>query len=109
VYAYRFSYVATSLKEPGAQHATDIPFFFDTAAIKYGSKTTARDAAMARAMSAYLVNFARRGDPNGAGLPAWPRYARASDEIMDFAGNGKPVAEKDPWGMDIDTAQATRQ
>jgi para-nitrobenzyl esterase len=109
LYAYRFSYVATSVKEPGAQHATDIPFFFDTAAIKYGGKTSARDRAMGRAMSAYLVNFAKHGDPNGAGLPAWPRYTRANDELMDFAGNGKPVAGKDPWGIEIDAAQASRQ
>ncbi len=109
VYAYRFSYVAASVKAPGAQHATDIPFFFDTAAIKYGSKTTARDRAMGRAMSAYLVNFAKHGDPNGAGLPAWPLYTRAGDALMDFAANGKPVAGKDPWGMEIDAAQAARQ
>jgi para-nitrobenzyl esterase len=113
VYAYRFSYVAESAvsaqTEPGAQHASDIPFFFDTAAIKYGGKATPRDAYMAKAMSAYLVNFAKRGDPNGAGLPAWPSYTRASDAIMEFAPNGKPAAGKDPWGMDIDAAQATRQ
>jgi para-nitrobenzyl esterase len=109
VYAYRFSYVAGSVKAPGAQHATDIPFFFDTAAIKYGPQTSARDRAMGKAMSAYLVNFAKRGDPNGAGLPAWPAYARTSDEIMDFAAGGKPVAGKDPWGSEIDAAQATRQ
>jgi para-nitrobenzyl esterase len=108
VYAYRFSYVAESISEPGAQHATDIPFFFDTAAIKYGDKTTRRDRAMSRAMSIYLVNFAKRGDPNGAGLPAWPPYARAGDEIMDFAGNAKPQAGKDPWGSEIEAAQAAR-
>jgi len=108
VYAYRFSYVAESLREQGAQHATDIPFFMDTAAIKYGDKTSARDRAMSRAMSTYLVNFAKHGDPNGAGLPAWPRYARASDAIMDFAVAGKPVAGKDPWGSEIDAAQAAK-
>ncbi|MGB9108336.1 MAG: carboxylesterase family protein, partial [Telluria sp.] len=109
VYAYRFSYVAESLDEAGAQHATDIPFFFDTAAIKYGDKATARDAGMGRAMSAYLVNFAKRGDPNGPGLPAWPRYARDLDAIMDFAPSGLPVAGKDPWGSEIDAAQAAHQ
>jgi len=108
VYAYRFSYVAESLNEQGAQHATDIPFFMDTAGIKYGDKTSARDRAMSRAMSTYLVNFAKHGDPNGAGLPAWPRYARASDAIMDFAAKGKPVAGKDPWGTEIDAAQAAK-
>ncbi|MFC5548373.1 carboxylesterase/lipase family protein [Massilia aerilata] len=108
VYAYRFSYVAESLNEQGAQHASDIPFFMDTAAIKYAGKTTARDRAMGKAMSSYLVNFAMRGDPNGKGLPAWSRYARASDAIMDFAATGEPVAVKDPWGREIDAAQAAR-
>ena len=104
VYAYRFSYVAESLGEPGAQHATDIPFFFDTQAIKYAEKTTARDNAMGKTISAYLVNFARTGNPNGAGLTEWPRYSRAGDQIVDFTDSGKAVAQKDPWGAEIDAA-----
>jgi len=104
VYAYRFSYVAESLGEPGAQHATDIPFFFDTQAIKYAEKTTARDKAMGKTMSSYLVNFARTGNPNGAGLIVWPRYSPAKDEIVNFTDSGKAVAQKDPWGAEIDAA-----
>jgi para-nitrobenzyl esterase len=107
VYAYRFSYVAESLREPGAQHATDIPFFFDTQAIKYADQTTARDNAMGKTISAYLVNFARTGDPNGTGLTGWPRYSRASDEIVDFTDGGMAVAQKDPWGAEIDAAPAS--
>jgi para-nitrobenzyl esterase len=106
VYAYRFSYVAESLGQPGAQHATDIPFFFDTQAIKYGEQTTARDNAMGKTISAYLVNFAKTGNPNGTGLPEWPRYSRAKDEIVDFTDGGKAVAQKDPWGAEIDAAVA---
>jgi len=107
VYAYRFSYVADSVAKPGAGagHATDIPYFFDTVAIKYGAPASARDIAVGKAMSTYMVNFAKRGDPNGAGLPAWPRYARASDRLMDFSAGGKPVAQKDPWGAEIDAAR----
>ena len=104
VYAYRFSYVAESLGQPGAQHASDIPFFFDTQAIKYGEKTTARDNAMGKTISTYLVNFARTGNPNGAGLTEWPRHSRANDEIVDFTDSGKAVAQKDPWGAEIDAA-----
>lgn len=107
VYAYRFSYVAQSIAVPGAKHATDIPFFFDTAGVKYGAQSTARDLAMGKAISAYLVNFAKRGNPNGPKLPAWPRYRAESDEIMDFAATGKPVALKDPWGAEIDAARQT--
>jgi para-nitrobenzyl esterase len=106
VYAYRFSYVAESLGQPGAQHATDIPFFFDTQAIKYAEKTTARDNEMGKTISTYLVNFAKTGNPNGAGLAEWPRYTRAKDEIVDFAESGKAVAQKDPLGAEIDATAA---
>ena len=106
VYAYRFSYVADSIpdadKRAGAQHASDIPYFFDTVAVKYGDAASPKDVRMGHAMGAYLVNFARRGDPNGAGLPAWPRYARARDVLMDFGADGAPLALKDPWGREID-------
>lgn len=110
VYAYRFSYVADSVAKPGggAGHATDIPFFFDTVAVKYGAQASDRDIAVGKAMGTYLVNFAKRGDPNGGGLPAWPRYTRAGDELMDFAADGKPVALKDPWAAEIDAAHAAR-
>ncbi|WP_428027872.1 carboxylesterase/lipase family protein [Altererythrobacter sp.] len=104
VYEYRFSYVAESVGQPGAQHATDIPFFFDTTAIKYGEDTTARDVAMGKTISAYLVNFVKDGDPNGEGLPLWPRYDRDSDVIMDFSEEGEAVAQEDPWGPEIDAA-----
>lgn len=111
VWAYRFSYVADSVSKPGAGagHATDIPFFFDTVAVKYGAQATSKDVAVGKAMSTYMVNFAKRGDPNGAGLPAWPRYTRSEDRIMDFSASGKPVALKDPWGGEIDAAAASRR
>jgi para-nitrobenzyl esterase len=107
VYAYRFSYVAESVGQPGAQHATDIPFFFDTQAIKYAERTTDRDNAMGKTISAYLANFAKTANPNGPGLPEWPRYSRAKDEIVDFTDSGKAVAQKDPWGAEMDAAAAT--
>jgi para-nitrobenzyl esterase len=95
-YAYRFSYVATALNKSGADHASDIPFFFDTQDIKYGGATTARDNAMGDVISDYVVNFAKTGNPNGSGLPKWPRYGSTADMIMNFAEDGKAVAEKDP-------------
>ena len=102
VWDYRFSYVADSVGQPGAQHATDIPFFFDNAAIKYGAQTTPKDVAMGKTISAYIVNFAKTGNPNGAGLPAWPKYDPANDSLMDFSAAGKAEPGKDPWGAEID-------
>ncbi|TCP37455.1 carboxylesterase family protein [Sphingomonas sp. BK235] len=104
VWEYRFSYVASSIDRAGAQHATDIPFFFDTAAIKYGAETSARDRAIARVMSGYLANFVKRGDPNGAGLPRWPRYDPSGDVLLDFSAAGTAVPGRDPWGAEIERA-----
>jgi para-nitrobenzyl esterase len=106
VWEYRFSYVADSLGQTGATHASDIPFFFDNAAIKYGDKTTAKDIDMGKTISAYIVNFAKTGDPNGSGLAEWPKYDPATDELIDFTEAAKAVAEKDPLGAEIDEAQA---
>lgn len=103
---YRFSYVAESLNKTGADHAAEIPWFFDTVAVKYGDKTTPRDLAMAKTVSSYIVNFAKKGDPNGPGLPAWSRFDRAGDQLLDFEAGGKAVLKKDPLGPTIDAAPA---
>lgn len=105
VWYYRFSYVADSVGKPGAQHATDIPFFFDTQAIKYGDKTTAKDNRVGKLITAYLVNFAKTGNPNGPGLTNWPRYTAGTDILLDFTDVGTAVAQRDPWGAEIDAAE----
>jgi para-nitrobenzyl esterase len=96
VYEYRFSYVADSIGSTGARHASDIPFFFDTTAIRYGAATTAKDVRMGKAMSGYLVNFAKTGNPNGSGLATWPVYSPGNDILMNFGADGQARAERDP-------------
>lgn len=106
VYQWRFSYVAESMRKewPGAPHATDIPFAFNTVAARYGKDLTENDAAAARAMHAYWVAFAKHGKPEVAGQPRWPVYEEKSDIIMDLTHNG-PVAGPDPWKARLDLAQ----
>ena len=113
-YEYRFSYVAASMCGQwlaGAPHATEIPYVFDTVAVKYGKDLTAQDEAIAQTANSYWVNFARSGDPNGPGLPRWPRYSAARDELMDFTARGVAVGESDPWKarLDVTAAQAPTQ
>ena len=102
-YEYRFSYVAESIRNkiPGALHATEIPFVFDTVAAKYGADLTPADEAAAKQANAYWINFAKTGDPNGAGLPHWPAYSAANDELLNFTDQG-PVAQADPWKVRLD-------
>ena len=51
-------------------------------------------------------SFAKTGDPNGPGLPHWPRYGGKTDAIMDFSPDG-PKGGADPFKARFDvTAEA---
>ena len=106
-YEYRFSYVAESKRKewPGALHATEIPYVFDTVKAVYGDKLAPADEAIAKQANAYWVNFAKNGDPNGSGLPTWPAYSVAGDQLMNFTTEG-PVAMADPWKQRLDLIAA---
>lgn len=97
-YYYRFSYVAQALRNAdtkGAGHASEIPYFFDTVGIKYGAATTAGDQAIGRIASGYLVNFVKKGDPDGAGLPVWGRYDPARSAMLDIGAEGGAAVIQD--------------
>ena len=103
-YNYRFSYVAKSIRKPGqgAPHASEIPYVFDTVAAKYGKALAPDDEAIAKAANSYWVNFAKTSDPNGPGLPHWPRFDPAKDTIMNFTEQKGPVGGPDPWKAKLD-------
>lgn len=110
-YEFRFSYVAESMRNQwkrGAPHATEIPFVFDTVTARYGKDLTPADQAIARAANTYWVNFAKTGNPNGAGLPEWPAYKPDSDQLMDFAIGG-PAAKPDPLKTRLDLIERLAQ
>jgi para-nitrobenzyl esterase len=107
-YEYRFSYVASSMRKQwtGAPHATEIPFVFDTVAARYGKDLTDEDEKTARAANTYWANFAKTGDPNGVGLPKWPRYDPVQDMLVNFTENG-PLVQPDPWKKRLDLVEPT--
>jgi para-nitrobenzyl esterase len=106
-YEYRFSYVAESMRKQwkGAPHATEIPFVLDTVEARYEKALTPADKAIAKAANAYWVNFAKTGNPNGAGLPDWPVYSPATDILMDFRAPA-PLAYADPWKVRLDLVES---
>lgn len=106
-YLYRFGYVAESMRQkwPGAPHATEIPYVFDTVDAKYGKELAPSDEAIAQAMNSYWVAFAKTGDPSSGNAVAWPRYSPATDMLLEFTGHG-PVAEADPWKPRLDVTSS---
>jgi para-nitrobenzyl esterase len=77
-YVYRFEhrppFPAGSVRADwGASHFAELWYVFDHLDQESWAWTPA-DRRLADAMAGYWVNFARRGDPNGPGRPAWPRF-----------------------------------
>jgi para-nitrobenzyl esterase len=101
---YRFGYVAESLrpKPGGAEHSTELPYLFGTLDVRYGAAATPKDRAMADIFMGYIATFARTGDPNRGGLPAWPRYDAAKSELMLFTGDAAATIQSDGWKSRLD-------
>jgi len=58
----------------GAYHGAEISYAFDTLGSRPTWAVTRDDHLIAQTMSRYWANFIKTGNPNGAGLPSWPRY-----------------------------------
>ena len=65
--------VATS-RDIGARHAGEIEYVFGALQSLPKVPWEASDRTLSDVMTTYWANFARSGDPNGAGLAKWPRY-----------------------------------
>ena len=75
----------------GAYHSGDLVYVFGNVGL-VGLDWTEWDHELSRVVSQYWANFARTGDPNGDGLPSWPRYEIATDESLEFGSAVKAVA-----------------
>jgi para-nitrobenzyl esterase len=108
VYRYRFSYVQTAMRErlrTGAPHGGEIAFVFGTLAVRPGSTLSPEDQAVSRMAQSYWINFAKTGDPNAAGLPAWPRHDPSKDLIFEFHPDGTARAVPDVRKARLDVMQ----
>jgi para-nitrobenzyl esterase len=109
VYLYRFSYVAESQRgtQNGTLHAFEIPYTMNIPAALTGDKTTPDDRAMGALASAYWVDFAKAGNPNGAGRVDWPRHRAGVERVMHFTNDGAVVGT-DPFQKRLDLVERAR-
>jgi para-nitrobenzyl esterase len=62
------------LAAPGVFHAAEITYVFNNYEYPRGWTWQDTDRALGKTMSSYWTIFAKTGNPNGAGLPAWEAY-----------------------------------
>jgi para-nitrobenzyl esterase len=104
VYLYRFDWdEERGGKRLGAFHGLEIPLVFGNLNLRLGSsplrlvltkKAARRAEPLSEQMMSYWTNFAKTGDPNGPGLPLWPRYEpeRKLRLHLDAPVSAAPVA-----------------
>jgi para-nitrobenzyl esterase len=106
-FLYRYGYVPDAAKGAvsGAGHDAEMEMVFANPDLRWHAPWSARDAAMARTMQSHWINFATSGDPNGAGLPAWPAYDAKDAAQMNF-GPGDAKAQKHYNRQRLDAIEA---
>ncbi|MAU70649.1 MAG: carboxylesterase [Pseudozobellia sp.] len=108
-YVYHFSYVTKTMRDNlkyGAPHASEIAYVFNNLGARWGNpEKTNEDIDVAKALNTYWANFAKTGNPNGAGLTQWPVYDSEETQLLEIERNGSRVAKKDPKKERLDIIQ----
>jgi para-nitrobenzyl esterase len=81
----------------GAVHSAEIEYAMGNLALNKVFGWTPDDHKVSATMQGYFVNFIKTGDPNGAGLPTWPRgNATASGPVQRIRIDVDTRAEAEP-------------
>jgi para-nitrobenzyl esterase len=87
VYVYNFNRKlpsATAANDFGAFHTGEVPYAYNNLQKVKNRPFTKADYELADQMSSYWANFAKTGNPNGAGLNQWPVYQKQTKQIMQL-------------------------
>lgn len=87
-YLYYFKRVPPGQPNYGAFHSSEFGYALHTLKL-WDRPFTEVDFKLEEAMSSYWVNFAKTGDPNGEGLPAWPAFKENNPQIVELGDEVK--------------------
>ena len=104
--------VPATAADVGARHAGEIEYVFGALDTVADAPWEPADRQLSDLMTTYWSNFARTGDPNGPGLPTWPRHARQDGfpvMHLDATSRSAPDALRSRYvGLDAILSAPTR-
>jgi para-nitrobenzyl esterase len=91
VYEYQFDHAIAG--RPATQHSAEVPYVFGNLLPGgfLGGPYVDQDHRISGVMQQYWTHFAKTGDPNGPGLPKWPKFDAKTRAFLEFTDSG-PVA-----------------
>lgn len=96
-WVYQLDWRSRAEPQLRAFHTLDIPLFFGTTALSEARSGDDADAqAISRRMMDLLIAFARTGNPQHDGLPAWPQYQLPQRQTLVLDDHCR--IENDPRG-----------
>lgn len=92
VYTYYFDRAIPWPQHPqyGAFHSSGLPYVFENLSV-LNHPWQKVDRRISKQMSAYWTNFAKTGNPNGAGLPHWPSLRVGTFTTMQLGVHMRPM------------------
>ncbi|ODP37256.1 carboxylesterase/lipase family protein [Sphingomonas turrisvirgatae] len=101
-WVYQLDFTSPLRPERGAAHTHDIPLVFGTLGAEGSVSGTgpAAQAASATLMRAF-INLAAKGDPNGAGVPAWPRHTLPQRQTLLVDARSRAVDDPRKWQREL--------
>jgi len=89
-FSHRPNYPDTpAFKDWGAAHGSEMAYVFGNFMETMPAHDD--DKAVSEQISSYWVNFAKTGDPNGSGLPTWPAFTDADQQVMNLDDPSHPI------------------
>ena len=84
-YVYFFTHIPPGQEATGATHVSELAYVFNQH--QQNENWNETDKALGDMMATYWANFAKRGNPNGVGLPTWPVYTSHSKGKVQVLGD----------------------
>ena len=104
-FIYHFSYTPIAQRDTlfGLPHGGELGYVFNTA--RGGGSFDEEGKKIAQAANQYWAEFAKTGNPGTAGGPAWPKFDKETEALLEFPAGGVPTVHQHFHAQRLDIAE----